>query len=264
LHVSDQASVPLSNILIKIYKYNLATNSYSLINSLLTDFNGEAIADLVASKTYRFDLYQSGTLEASYTSKILSTTTDLYFKITTGGNNALKNYLDLLTIRGVIDHSSTTHLIEGNWSDPSGYASQICLKITEVNASNQTTIVMNCTTNISQLSMNHTLTSYTNKTYIAILEAQSSDDGLWYIIDTEEFTYQTTYGTYYGEEGLLYAWLFIGTVTVLGIVINPAIGLYTMAFMIVVSKIMGILAMGWTAIVGFAIGAVILGRLIKT
>lgn len=91
MFVYDETNNPVEAATIKVYRYSTASNSYILVNTIDTDFEGKAISNLQTNaEFYRFYIYYGGDLKLATTPAYVSGD-QLLFSITTG-EKLLENY----------------------------------------------------------------------------------------------------------------------------------------------------------------------------
>lgn len=96
LFVYNEDNNPVENAEINIYRYSTVSNSYVLITTINTDFEGKAVVNLQTNaEFYRFYIYYGGDLKLSTTPAYISST-ELIFTINTGGE-FLENYFTTAT-----------------------------------------------------------------------------------------------------------------------------------------------------------------------
>lgn len=164
LFVFDEKNAPLENATIKIYRYSTASNSYILVNTIATDFEGKAITNLQTNaEFYRFYIYYGGDLKLA-TSPAYVSSDQLIFTISTSGallDNYFKTTNEYTYSFTYLRDSATFRF----FYDTNGEASQGCVNLYKVgDLGEKTYLSQTCqnaaTATLLKVSPNITDTSY--------------------------------------------------------------------------------------------------------
>lgn len=139
IYIYDTSRYPVENSTINIHRYSTVNNSYLLVNTINTDFEGKAVTNLqLSSEFYRFYIYYGGVLKLS-TSPAYITGTELIFTITLD-DDILDTYF-----KSINDYTYTLTFNPSSknfrfYYDTNNEASQGCLKIYKVSTSGGETL----------------------------------------------------------------------------------------------------------------------------
>lgn len=182
IHIVDDADNDLEGILVEAYKFDITTNTETLVESQLTDPEGNALFGLKRGTTrYGFQIYQGGVLRLNTTRfKLFATTYDYVIR-----SDVVSRLAEWLSIdRGVtrtLNYSNYTNLVHFDWSYSLSTIDQVCLNVTSVNqswygnCSNSSTSNLNFT--ISTVNISYVATAYARTTtgYTYVLESLGID-----------------------------------------------------------------------------------------
>jgi hypothetical protein len=148
LYVYDEFNNPVEDATIQVYKYSTASNSYILVNTINTDFNGAALTTLLYnSEFYRFYVYYGGVLKKS-TSPAYITGTTLVFTISQA-EKVLENFFQLNDITYQLVFTPSTHSFRYYFNDPNMEISRGCLRIYSLTAAAETLLNDTCVSGYS-------------------------------------------------------------------------------------------------------------------
>ena len=233
LYVFDTAGVPVPGAYINVQRYYPATSTYSLIETVLTDVNGLAIASLdLNDVTYKFAIDVAGsTVYTSGGSPVYST--ELYFYVSledvTSSILLGENYVNYY-----VNYSNVTDLFTFFFDDSSGNVVTGCLEIyhstTQGEALINETCVDSSTATITYL-LNQSAGTFVGKGYVYY---DSGKVFLQQITATMGGLYKTL-----GSYGTLLSIIVIGTIAFAGMFMAEAMIVFT-AIGVVAAYFMGL------------------------
>lgn len=265
--VEDGFENPLSGKVVEAYKYDLGTNSYTLVSTEETDTNGQVIMYLDTTYKHRFYVKDSyGNIEFIQEAMTL-VSTSYTFTVTDETTTTYQNLFTLdrtLQIPGD-EGDNTQYLINYTWDDSTtNLINRICLDVSNSTIQNVSFMYHNCSTSDSG-TMAYLLLNksgyFTISGYV-----YATADGARYSLDSGSMTIRPEYDIF-DKEGVLYAFLFIGTMAFLGLSSTFVIGsggaivcIIMMMFATIVMRSAGFFNIGiGTMILGFIMGLVIIG-----
>lgn len=261
--VNDENDDGIADVSVEISKKNVSDNTYTLVETVVTNFDGKQEASLIRGATYKFELFQEGESKLVKETKILSSTTELIFKILAASTEVLGAFIDLLDLTSDLVYDSTSRLITFTWSDPSALSNEMCLRVNVLNfTAGNSTIGHNCTADISSGVLTWSLEA-SNQTYGALGRARSSSTNLYYTIQSLEIDNKQK-KTDLGSEGILYALVFSGSIAFLGLTFNPVVAIVLFIFGIFASTLMGLIYLSPATLIAITIGGVIIVYYLKS
>lgn len=248
--LTDQNDNELTGYTIEAYFLNSSNATPILVDDQVTNLQGQV----------QFGLPINGTLWA-FIVKTSNGTTLKRVPITGGTTIIATSFtikvildnrvslLDLLLLRGIshnLTYDNNTFIVNLSFDDSRNITLQNCLRIMNITNSNQSTLSNQCTTSrVGNFSYNF---SGLNGSYVAQYRAQYSNDSLFYLIDDEYINLQTYPAL--GREGILMAFILIGTMAMIGVQINPTTTILLAEVGFVTSWLMGLLPISWYVVAG--------------
>ena len=258
LTVTDQNDNPVEDAYIYILSYDLPTDSYLTTEIVNTDFNGQALAEMIMyTQWYKFIIiYDGETVLETTETKILSTS--LNFRI-----NLLENYFTNYDIVQDITCSIGFNTVTNNFNyvfnDPSGNTVSATLIIKRVEPFSETIVNQSTLSSSGGTILLHVTPS--NHTFLATGSV---------LIDGVEYACGIPYShdfastiTDWGTEGLFLAVLIILVLVLVGIW-NPIVAIFLMIIGVVFTVILGNFYLSIPILISFiVIGGVAMYRLNK-
>jgi len=258
LTVTDQNDNPVEDAYIYILSYDLPTDSYLTTEIVNTDFNGQALAEMIMyTQWYKFIIiYDGETVLETTETKILSTS--LNFRI-----NLLENYFTNYDIVQDITCSIGFNTVTNNFNyvfnDPSGNTVSATLIIKRVGPFSETIVNQSTLSSSGGTILLHVTPS--NHTFLATGSV---------LIDGVEYACGIPYShdfastiTDWGTEGLFLAVLIILVLVLVGIW-NPIVAIFLMIIGVVFTVILGNFYLSIPILISFiVIGGVAMYRLNK-
>lgn len=237
----DQSTNPLISALIKVQKYDIATNTYIQQNSLITDEYGKVyFSGFLFYDYYRFVVeYPVG--RTVYTSEPAYLTTSIPSYIIVPVGTPEETGYDLASgITATTSFNNNTEVASFTWNDPDAVASEYCLNVFQKNGVN---IYTSCTN--SQSGQILTVINTTTYSYITI-QGVATIDGTDYVLSTSIYE---RLNTAWGLSGLLFT--FLATIILVFIFrSDPIAALIALPIPITLTTLMGISGLtGWIPVV---------------
>lgn len=214
INVVNEFSDGIVGYTVEAWQYVIATNSYVLISTEVTDQDGIVKMDLVTGDNqYKFLVYDSlnnlkytsarfKLFQTSYTFAILPTTQ-------TTLNDLLYGFDRTLTVP-----DDNPYNITYTWNDLTNLTTRVCLNVTNTTINSTVSLYGGCS-----FASSGTLSYLLNVTdgYYPIYGSIISNvDGLTYVLDTDLVHLRTSYDVY-DSEGMIYSFIFIGTTSFIGV-----------------------------------------------
>ena len=217
----DELDNKLIGYIIEVYKYELATGNYTLVDTETTNGVGVVVFNLdVSTLQYQFRVKNpSGTLvhtepkqkltSTSYTLRVLLGTTPQYVSL----------QLQDLDWTFTIDRNNGTFVLI--WDDTNNLINFANLTIMDINTTGKRSIYSAISTsNASMLSYNVSINRSQSKNFIGYFYVEATKDSQTYLLDTITFDFRKEWEVF-GTDALIMAFLFIGTMMFIGISISP-------------------------------------------
>lgn len=183
IYVYDQNLDPLESATVKIYRYSTASNSYILVNTINTDFEGKAVVNLqLSSEFYKFFIYYNGDLKKE-TAGAYVTGTEISFEINIGETVA-PDFYNVQDLNGYLSFNDATRNFRFYYQDPNLAVTQGCLYVYTTGIGGETLYNSSCSASTSALILvniaNVTGQRYLAKGYVTIDGKQSLFSSLSY------------------------------------------------------------------------------------
>ncbi len=235
---------------------------------------GEGLFDLVAmgntstSGTYTIYLRQTDAFYRVFVydgnnnlAKTIDTTQiqSCPYQILVGGTSGVgygdaENWFNFDNININMYFNSTTNNTRLIWSDSTGYATQMCIRIDKFQTQGSGYSLYNYT---CLSSASGTIYQHINESGFYIAKAIAYHDSDWRLLDSITIELTSTVSDLIGVSGVFYALLLIGLLLFVGLyspVVSISLGIVGLIF----SKMMGLLTVGWGAFIGIIVVGVIL------
>ena len=257
-----RGATTVEDVLIHVQRYDPGTGDYTLVAMGETGATGQDIIYMrMTDAWYRILAYSDGVLEfVGDPEHILSSSYTIYL---TGGAGGMSDYwdnwesLDSINYNLAFNESGTNH-VTLTADDESGASTAMCLKVEkwtmldgmeELYYSCESSASITMSYEITDLDANH------NAKFIAFF------DGGWRMIDSEEIALTTNLSDLIGTDGIIYAMLFIGIIAFVGLW-NPVASVALTMFGLIISFMMGLISVPWSALIGILIaGGIILFKI---
>lgn len=219
IHVKDSADNDLTNILIEVYRFDIPTNKYILVDTKKTDTDGNGVVNVNTNGAeYKIKLYQGTTL-AVETGRFQMFNTNYEYTINAISNNPLSEYLRVKTdLSHTLTYTNSTKFVNLSYTKTGSLINNVCLLITA-----NTTNYYNACSQTSINELTYTLTQL-NLSYTAIASVNTTT-GNTYQISTLSIQTRTTLKDILGNgTGLLLGLIIFLLLSFLAIInVNAAI-----------------------------------------
>jgi len=261
IKVIDENGAILNGYIIEAYRFNLGTGDFTLITTQYSDSNGEAIFYLdTTTYEYRF-IVKNPSGEIVHTEpkqKLYSTSYTL--KVVLGSTpEVIVDQLSSLPI--TITSDRLTKVFNVTWGDISGTTTDINLSVYRGNATDPDQWVGSVSsTTLVDSSMTYTITDDTDNqsiTYVGKVYVTSSKDGNQYYITSATMDFNKAWEVF-GTEAIVMAFLFIATLTFIGAVVSPILGILLTIIGMLFTWWMGFYVVAFSGLVSIIIMLVII------
>jgi hypothetical protein len=230
VYLYDEYDTELLGYYIHAYAYDVGTGTSTLIYAKKSDADGKALMDLTLNtQQYYFKVYDADTLLDTTDNTVLTSTT-YSIRVSLGATQESP----ILTLQGLkydLSANYGTRNFTLNWSDPNNLTYQKKL-VVKRNTVNQSTTLYTKVYNVSTSNLYYKVPT-TNATYTAYFYVTYNSDGETYLLSTETLDYSEEYAVF-GNETLILAFFFIGTMAMVGLFLHPsAMFVFTMIGMII-------------------------------
>jgi len=257
-----RGATTVEDVLIHVQRYDPGTGDYTLVAMGETGATGQDIIYMrMTDAWYRILAYSDGVLEfVGDPEHILSSSYTIYL---TGGAGGMSDYwdnwesLDSINYNLAFNESGTNH-VTLTADDGSGASTAMCLKVEKwTMLDGMEELYYSCESSAS-ITMSYEITDLDatyNAKFIAFF------DGGWRMMDSEEIALTTNLSDLIGTDGIIYAMLFIGIIAFVGLW-NPVASVALTMFGLIISFMMGLISVPWSALIGILIaGGIILFKI---
>jgi len=253
-NVKDITGSDLEDVYITIDKYEVGTNSYTTVEVLKTDSQGNAVGNLVLNtEWYRITLTYDGVVRlVDGPTRIISTTNNYAIDIT--GDDYFDGYDDYKGIIYNLSFNNATKNFKLIYNDPNMIISTICLKVTQWNVSGNVVIGNTCQSSYSGTILISVGTDVTDKTFLATAYVKLIN-GDEYVLDVLEKSFQTEWKFYDNDGdhyGVYVSFLFVLVLVMIGIW-NPIISVIMLIVGVAVMKMLGLYYISWPVFLVFSL-----------
>ena len=262
IEVLDDSATSLANATVKMQRYYISENSWETVEMAKTNDNGESFlfAELY-DVPYRFVIdYQGATKKVTTQTKL--DTRDLFFTISLI-DIGLDTFYEIGNAATNIIFSNTTKVWTYNFDAGTTPLEQSRFHVFQTENSEITTICNE--TIVSQsggLTCNMSLYTEIDGEFTAQGYLTTTSDSLEYLtsIETKQFVehFQT-----YGLNGLLLSLMIVGTLAFIGLY-NPSVSIILALFGLIITKLIGILFLSYTWLIGIIVVGIIYIMELKT
>lgn len=259
IHVIDSADNDLPGIVIKAYKYDIATDTDVLVQIETTDSDGNLVFNLVTgSNEYSFEFYQDGVLVLS-TSRFKLFSTSYEYVI---GTTEVSRLSELRSIKNSLTssliYSNASKLVNFSWVYTGSDVSSFCLNISTSNES----FYSSCSTSTASGSLSYTISTF-NISYSAIATAVSVNN-YDYTLHTLFIDTREGWSKFGKDNGLTFAFLILLTLVFLSLAArSPTITTVSVGVGVYIISWFGILPLSRGAGVGALLLSVVIAMVIN-
>lgn len=261
ISVVDEDDFNLVGYTVEAWRYNIVTNDYTLIQTKITDSEGESLFYLyVAASEYMFKVYNPTGILVHTEAKQLLVDTSYTLRVIVGtspSSMAIKlNQLDY-----TLTADKTLKNISLKWDDTlTNLIDNINLTIAKQNTTGTSILYSSLSTaNTGTLSYNLSASGI----YVGYAYAKSTEDGTTYLLDSVSLDIREEWDVF-GTETLTMAFFFIGTMAFIGIGISAEISIVFLLLGLVLFVGLGFLHLTFAAVMSIVVsGIIVLVRLKK-
>jgi hypothetical protein len=258
IHVTDQNDNVIPNVLVEANLFKVGNNSFSLVESKKTDFEGQAVMNLKTDdELYQFVLKQKG--KVIHTSEVFEiTTTDLFFRVILQSSGT-GEILNVNNFARTLIRDNGTRNFNATWDDAqTSLLGAICLQVQQLGIYNQTVVFNTCSETTSG-EFNYTIASGSEGNFLAKLTL-ILDDGRTYLLETSSLDYRQT-ADLFGLDGLMWVVFLVIFLAMIGLgsgfEVNNSIIFVLTGLMLF--AVMNMFKVGLSAIIAIAVvGGVVL------
>ncbi len=252
LNVKDTFGNDIAGAYILVEKYDIGTNTYKVMESVVTDNSGDAYAQLVLlTEWYRFTISYHGTVylvDGSPAVKIITASRN--FRINLIGDDWFDDYNLFREVSYNLTFINATKVFNFRWYDDGTGITSACLKVTEMNISGNTHINTTCVTGSYSgtiLIDVGTDVSVVDKTYMGIAFVIINSEE--FILDTLEISFDTTWSIFYEDTikeqfGVFMTFLLCLTLLLIGIW-HPTSAIIMLMIAMGMARVIGIYKISW-------------------
>jgi hypothetical protein len=256
--VKDTVNNNLEGAIINVNKYFVSNNTYSTVERLSTNFDGQAISRLTSDGFYRFVIeYQNQTRLTTGQTQIFENSLTFRLNLIGDSTSDFKEYAGITTDLDWINSTSTFTL---TFTDSDSVASSICLEVYETEFEGNTLLNQSCSTSQSGTILIG-ITPANNTAYEA--RAYATIDSTRVLLERLSISFKGGQAFDYGGNGLLIVFLLTIILAFMGI-FNPVIALLITPLPLLFASIIGIIAIPTGVAIavyaGFLVAAIVIGR----
>jgi hypothetical protein len=245
--VLDQNNNRLENVIIKVLKYDIGTNSFQTTEILNTDYLGVALGNIILNtEWYKFILELDGEIILETTQTII-TSTSRTFRVVIG-SDYFAEYDVVNGIASSLTFSNATKIFTFTYSDPTGDISQGCLRVIKRTFNGDTTVNDTCVSSAASTILVNIGTDTGNNMYLATGYVHFSDE---FILKTLSVQFNELWKTY-GQDGILFSFLFNLGLVMFG-VFNPIVSISFLIIGFLITNLMGAFHLNWAYLIGFVL-----------
>lgn len=242
INVQDAARIAQRNEIVEAYKYNISNNSFMLVDSGFTDFDGKTRLQLFKGDDYYKFIVRDGSgaivLETSMF-KLLFTE---YFLIVNPSNQTtIQTVIQIRNIERNLSWDNGTKYFALSYLDRNNVSDNYCLEIVNTSNFNSTILNKQCSSNRSG-SFSYNLGNM-NGTYQGRFVV-GTGSFLVDVVDAILNVFRTL-----GKDAYFGSFILVGTISAAGLFVNPSVGLALLAMGVTGLYWMQLIPIGW---VGFA------------
>lgn len=211
--VKDNLDNFIPNAVVKLYKYDVTTNTYDLISTRNTNFQGKTVFDILVDREfYKFIVeYEGAVVLTTSPSYIYGTSITLIIDLITGSGftPAITNS----RISGQISFINSSNTLVFTYNDASNTASQGCLYVYRLTSSGRTAYNQSCSTSPSG-TVYAVVERLNNTAYIADGKVQDSG-GSWHLVTSHTLFFDNPMPD--SQENLFFMFIIMAVFALIGI-----------------------------------------------
>ena len=262
IFVTDTINNPLPDYIVETRRYMIGEDQYILVESKVTDFNGQT-QELLKLNTvyYKFTIKNPSGAVVYDSGNMFVTDTSLYFKISLLPSPFIP-IIPLQSLTRSLTWSNATRKVTLTWDDDNDLLSEICLQTYRYEMSNISKINEQCSSSSSG-TLNYTIAPSITGYYQARAIGKANEDDLIYPLETLDIDLRTGKDIY-GLDGVFASLLVIGTMAGIGAFTGSLVATLALTGLgLFIVSIMGYLSVSASAIIGLIIVMIILSVKLK-
>jgi len=262
IFVTDTINNPLPDYIVETRRYMIGEDQYILVESKVTDFNGQT-QELLKLNTvyYKFTIKNPSGAVVYDSGNMFVTDTSLYFKISLLPSPFIP-IIPLQSLTRSLTWSNATRKVTLTWDDDNDLLSEICLQTYRYEMANISKINEQCSSSSSG-TLNYTIAPSITGYYQARAIGTANEDDLIYPLETLDIDLRTGKDIY-GLDGVFASLLVIGTMAGIGAFTGSLVATLALTGLgLFIVSIMGYLSVSASAIIGLIIVMIILSVKLK-
>jgi len=256
----DENDNELVDYIVEAHRYDLGTGNFTLVQTEVTGSTGKAQFSLdVSTDEYKFIVKNSvGTIVYTESKQKLIETT-YTFRITLGTlpEFILASLYELdITLTG--DRIGTNFTLD--WSEINHASNSLTFRVVKSNFTSGPSNVYEINSTLNTGLLNYTITDdTTNRSidYTAEVWLNSTKDGKFHLAKTVSLSFKKAWDIF-GNESLFIAFLFIGTMTFIGLAVSAEIGIILTIAGMVIAWALGFYIIASSGMIALIFGLIIL------
>jgi hypothetical protein len=242
LTVVDENDETISDAYVHVYRFDVGENQYYKTEVVKTDSEGVALANVILNtEWYKFEVEYLGSIV--YTEdrrKLTETSYTLRVNLGTVPEPIAEK---LYTLDIDLNGNNDAKWFQVNWSSVSSVISEINFTVTKSNVTIDFVIYSNSST-LDDGTFSYYLPSPYSTTghYIGNVYGKSTDDGLNYLIKSATIDIREEWDLF-GTESLLMVFIFVGTMTMIGVAVSAELGILLTVMGMIIFWILGFYAL---------------------
>lgn len=258
--ILDQSGDFVENALIKLYRYDIGTNSYVLVEEGKTNFEGETRLDIeLGTEFYKFLVYLDDVLKKETTpSYIYETSLNIYIDTSVGGGEIFEKTEN---IYHNLVFQEDTGTFKVTYDDPSDSLTSACLDVYTTIGRTRTLFNQSCTTSTSAI-LYAAVTNVTGRSYLAQFTVTVS--GQETVITEVWYSYEAEKGKdVFGRTGLLVLLLLTLTVIGFGASFRASVAVWLAPLPLLILSFANIVTINIGVAIGLEVIAIIIAALME-
>lgn len=267
VNIVDENDVAQENNLVTIERFDNITN-FTMVDSKLTDFQGNAPFNLDTTLLYRINISNNGVLRTLSSLQPASVgpfqilSTPLTFRVLSGSSASLTKLLAVINVQHNLSFINSSKQFRLDYNDLQNITDLVCIKVDYFNLSGKNSYGNNCSN--AQSGTIYFGIGSTNGSFTAYATGHAADP--------QEIIFETLNIIFpgvglFGREGYVWALILTGTTALIGAVVtgaNPVGMILGTMLGIGVSNMLSLVAVGWTVFLGLGIIGGIMLYYLKT
>jgi hypothetical protein len=255
--IVDENDDELVGYFVDAYRYNLAGDNYTLVDTRETNSQGQCQFNLIVTgNEFKFDV-KTAVGDVIFTEpKQILISTEYTFRVVIGTTPELIS-LKVYNLNIDLGKSQDRRMFEVNWSEINISTTLLTFQTRQSNITGD--LVLNPVTSTNNTgSLSYFLPALYNTSghYITNVYVISRDDGLTYLVDSATIDIREEYELF-GNEAMIMAFIFIGTMACIGIFMSPTAGILLAIVGMLAFTALGFLNIAFTGIMAIVVTLII-------